>query len=152
MIMKSRGIKILVLIGILLTSLSSFAGRGTKSSIEDKATAQMQKINKVCNLTTIQQAQIQKIFVSSFSKRQEVVSKNGIQKKSMNSVADKKARRGEKSTMLKENRRNTDEEIRSILTSAQITKWKSYQESQKNLKPKLQTKAQTKAPTNAVKK
>jgi hypothetical protein len=121
--MKSSGIKILALIAILLISVSSFAIKGQKLSIDERATLQMQKINQVCNLTPKQQAQVKQVFVTKLTTRQAVIGQKENKIKSKSSVPHQRR------ASIKTNKQHTDNSMRSILTQQQIALWSAHKKS-----------------------
>jgi hypothetical protein len=127
--MKSRGIKILALIAILLISVSSFAVKGKKLSIDERATLQMQKIHQVCNLTLQQQTQVKQVFVYKLTSRQALDAQKENKTKSLKSASPKKGDRAKRSTSLKANKQHTDNSMRSILTPQQVALWSAHKKS-----------------------
>jgi hypothetical protein len=128
--MKSSRIKIVALITILLISVTSFATKNGKLSIDERATLQMQKINKVCNLTTQQQVQVKQVFITKFT-NQQAITRQKESSKSSGSVGVKNGNRANKEKVIIDNKNQTINAMKSILTADQVAKWQAYRQSMK---------------------
>jgi hypothetical protein len=114
--MKSISLKIITLLAILLISVGSFANKGAKLTVDQRATLRMQKINSVCALTTQQQAQVKQLFITNFNNRAAREAAEGTNKKSLK--AAQKAQKQSGAT------------LNSILTPEQLAKWKASRKAQ----------------------
>jgi hypothetical protein len=109
--MKSISIKTGLLLAVLLFSIASFAKQGTKMTVDQRATIQMQKVNSVCALTPQQQVQVKQLFVTNFINRAAFEASKGKDK-----VSRKAAKKSIKQSMIP---------LSSVLTPSQLAKWKA---------------------------